>query len=215
MPSLRLPFDGVYPITQTYNEHIQRAKYSGWCWKPGSCPSGIYYYGGIDYACPLETHLMAASAGVITKVVNQPAGYGCAVYQLTPDGYTIIYAHMLEGGIKVLVGDKLFTGDPIGESGSTGNSTGPHLHFEIRDKTGLAVNPDQFFGGVVPPVKTNQVKTIKATNIRAVPKILAANVIGTVRPDFTIEVTGKRIDTDGYTWLQCFCYVAEILVTDA
>ncbi len=68
-------------------------------------------------------------------------GYGNAVIISHGSGITTLYAHQSE--IAVSNGDRVERGDVIGSVGSTGNSTGPHLHFEVR-VNGDAVNPRRY-----------------------------------------------------------------------
>lgn len=99
---------------------------------------------GTDIGAPLGTPVIAAYGGkvVTADFVN---GYGLTVILEHEDGtQETLYAHMSE--IFVEVGDELKQGDTIGRVGSTGNSTGPHLHFEFRELTAdgwIALSADQ------------------------------------------------------------------------
>lgn len=66
-------------------------------------------------------------------------GYGLSVVVEHPSGYTTQYSHL--ASINAKVGDEVAAGTPLGKVGNTGNSGAPHLHFEVRDPTGKAVNP--------------------------------------------------------------------------
>ncbi|NGM82347.1 peptidoglycan DD-metalloendopeptidase family protein [Paenibacillus sp. 7124] len=86
---------------------------------------------GVDFAVPQGTDIHAAEAGTVI-VAEWWSGYGYCVVIDHGDGMWTLYGHIREGGIKVSVGDKVERGQKIAESGSTGRSTGPHLHFEVR-----------------------------------------------------------------------------------
>lgn len=77
------------------------------------------------------TPIVASAAGTVTSVVYGTTGYGYCVIIDHGSGYTTRYAHMLAGSITVSVGDYVEQGQQIGQIGSTGDVTGPHLHFEI------------------------------------------------------------------------------------
>ncbi len=98
-------------------------------------PRGIHP--GFDRAARTGPPVAAAAAGEVVHA--GPAGtYGNLVRIRHPDGFETRYAHLSAVGVKV--GDKVEAGTPIGAVGSTGHSTGPHLHFEIR-KSGKALDP--------------------------------------------------------------------------
>lgn len=99
----------------------------------------VWYHKGLDIAAPMGTPELAADAGRI-MVSGWPdnTGYGNRVMIDHGNGYVTLYGHMSK--IYVTVGQTVRRGDVIGTVGSTGRSTGPHLHFEIR-KFGVAVNP--------------------------------------------------------------------------
>jgi murein DD-endopeptidase MepM/ murein hydrolase activator NlpD len=92
-----------------------------------SCPQR-HFHSGIDLAAPTGTPVHAAAAGV-AKVVDGP-GYGLHVI-VTHDRETLtLYGHLSAALVKT--GDSVSRGELIGLVGSTGMSTGPHLHFEVR-----------------------------------------------------------------------------------
>ncbi len=85
----------------------------------------------------------AAAPGVVTYA-GPMSGYGNVVVVEHPNGMTTRYGHL--GQISVAVGDEIAAGIPVGMVGSRGRSTGPHLHFEVRDPLGNAVNPRDYVG---------------------------------------------------------------------
>lgn len=97
---------------------------------------------GVDFACGAGTPIVAVKDGVvvISKAVRNPNGtyrsYGEYIAIDHYDGTVTLYAHMLSNSRRVQVGDKVSQGEKIGEVGSTGNSTGNHLHFEVRINNG-------------------------------------------------------------------------------
>ena len=96
--------------------------------KPGKMWSKGYHT-GVDFAVPVGTDVIAVADGVI-EPANWGAAYGTQLVQKV-DGGWVIYAHLSKALVKP--GDKVKKGQHIGESGNTGNSSGPHLHFEMRD----------------------------------------------------------------------------------
>lgn len=94
---------------------------------------------GMDFAVPQGTNIHAADAGTVL-VAEWWSGYGYCVIIDHGGGVWTLYGHIREGGIRVKAGDRVERGQTIAESGSTGRSTGPHLHFEVRID-GKAVNP--------------------------------------------------------------------------
>lgn len=107
-------------VTQTFAEHVARARAHGW----------QYYNGGIDWAVVTGTPIMAAQSGKVSDLRRDGTGYGVHVRVQHEDGYLTIYAHL--ANFSVSVGDRVELGDVVGLSDNTGNSTGPHLHFELR-----------------------------------------------------------------------------------
>lgn len=98
-----------------------------------------YYHRGIDIATALGTPVLAADAGrVIVAGWPDNGGYGNRVVIDHGNGYQTLYAHLSK--VSVVIGQTVNAGNVIGLEGSTGRSTGPHLHFEIK-KNGVYQNP--------------------------------------------------------------------------
>jgi len=86
------------------------------------------FHTGIDIAVDYGTPVQATGNGVVVGSGWQP-GYGWSVLIHHPLGYSTLYAHLSETIVEV--GEAIKTGDPVGFSGSSGRSTGPHLHYEV------------------------------------------------------------------------------------
>ncbi len=89
------------------------------------------FHGAIDIAAPLGTAVGASRSGIIIYASWSKQGYGNLVKIRHNDGTETRYAHLSK--IKVVVGQQIRQADTVGLIGSTGLSTGPHLHFEIRE----------------------------------------------------------------------------------
>ena len=97
----------------------------------GSMSRSAGGHSGLDISAPTGTPIRAAAAGTVV-VVNGNAGgaYGNYVVIKHSDGIYTLYAHMSAVGVST--GASVSAGQQIGNVGSTGNSSGPHLHFEVR-----------------------------------------------------------------------------------
>ena len=98
------------------------------------------FHRGIDFAAPAGSKVLAVAAGVVTYAKDR-FGYGQTVEINHGNGYVTRYAH--NEAITVKAGDVVKKGDPVATIGSTGRSTGPHLHFEVLSQ-GRAVDPMSF-----------------------------------------------------------------------
>ena len=99
------------------------------------------WHGGGDIPTPLGTPVLAADGGTVEKVQDLGgSSYGKYILINHGNNYKTWYAHLSEFGVKE--GDKVSQGQVIGKSGSTGNSTGPHLHFEARKGPGYSHTSD-------------------------------------------------------------------------
>ena len=102
---------------------------------------------GVDIATSWSAPIYAAGDGVVTRAGWLYTGYGFSVIIRHKNGLTTLYGHMTNPA--VLVGDYVRRGQQIGEVGSTGNSTGPHVHFEVR-KNHVRVNPLPYLPALPP-----------------------------------------------------------------
>ncbi len=121
-----LPYQegAAYPVTTGANQgHHAASPYQRYDW---------------DFGMPAGTPVLAAAPGVVQFAGNDGTGWGLSVSVKHPDGTTTIYAHLsaIAGGIgrDAQVGQA----QHIGDVGSTGNSTGPHLHFGVHNGSGLS-----------------------------------------------------------------------------
>ncbi len=95
-------------------------------------PYGRYphFHTGIDMVEPFGSPVFAADDGVVALVGSSSSGYGNYVVIAHAGGFDTLYGHL--SSILVKAGQRVTQGTPVGLEGSTGNSTGPHLHFELR-----------------------------------------------------------------------------------
>ncbi|HKA50086.1 MAG TPA: M23 family metallopeptidase [Candidatus Dormibacteraeota bacterium] len=105
------------------------------------CPSGFHL--GLDVAQPQGTPIRAAAAGLAYPMAD-PARYGNLVIIQHYGGYATVYGHMVRQAVSW--GQQVQAGDVIGFVGSTGNSSGPHLHFEVR-YAATAYDPVPYLSG--------------------------------------------------------------------
>jgi murein DD-endopeptidase MepM/ murein hydrolase activator NlpD len=142
----RVPFaiSTNYPVTQAYPEIVTH--------------TGPESYYAVDMAMPVGTDIFAARAGIVFDVAgnNFRAGLDVeldgpaanVVRILHDDGTYAIYAHLNTNTIRVRPGDKVEQGEYIADSGNTGYTSGPHLHFAVVRNVGLRVEsvPVTFIG---------------------------------------------------------------------
>jgi murein DD-endopeptidase MepM/ murein hydrolase activator NlpD len=113
-----------------------------------------HFHTGIDLAAPAGTPLHAAADGVVliaaasVDAAGRLVGYGNYVVVGHAAGFLTLYGHMSD--VAVHSGDRVRQGEVIGFEGSTGNSTGPHVHFEIR-QDGTLLDPAPLLAGQLPP----------------------------------------------------------------
>lgn len=142
-------FIGNYGITQGYG--VNEANYAKF---------GLKGHNGQDWGVPSNTQILAAADGWIAEVGSDPSGYGNYV-KIIHNGYLTLYAHLDHATVKV--NDRVVTGQLIGLSDNTGNSTGAHLHFGIApcDVDGKKTEADNGYSGYIDPNSDRCVWTIK------------------------------------------------------
>jgi murein DD-endopeptidase MepM/ murein hydrolase activator NlpD len=110
---------------------------------------GHSFHSGFDVACPEGTAVAATAPGVVTFAGEDPIYGNLVIVQHGLTGYSTFYGHNRE--LKVRVGQKVKRGDVIALVGSTGRSSAPHLHYEIR-LHGVPVNPAKY----IPPAEKGE-----------------------------------------------------------
>jgi murein DD-endopeptidase MepM/ murein hydrolase activator NlpD len=88
-------------------------------------------HGGVDIAAPIGTPVYAAHSGVVQRA-GTASGFGYAIWILGDDGYVTVYGHVNEYYVRA--GERVRAGEEIAEVGNRGESTGPHLHFEVHPR---------------------------------------------------------------------------------
>ncbi len=135
------------PILPSSEEFLPEAPdyFDGYVWPTqGTVTSGYGWrwgrmHRGVDVAGPVGTPVVAAAIGVVEQAGWNSGGYGNLVEIRHPDGSMTRYAH--NNSLSVSAGQTVRQGQKIAEMGSTGYSTGPHLHFEVHMSGQGAVNP--------------------------------------------------------------------------
>ena len=104
---------------------------------------------GQDFPMKIGSPVSASLDGYVSSI-NPGSDYGTAVVIDHPNGYQTVYGHLSERSVNL--GDFVSKGQKIGKSGNTGNTTGPHLHYEVRQGKNNPVNPDvlTYFGAESP-----------------------------------------------------------------
>ena len=110
-------------------------------------PRAGHYHKGLDFSLPVGSDVYASDSG--TVVWSGPQGaYGNLVKIRHAGGVTTLYGHLQR--TMVSVGEFVLPGEVVGVSGNSGRSTGPHLHFEVRDASG-PVDPARYLSGELSP----------------------------------------------------------------
>ena len=134
------------------------------------------FHKGVDLACPKNTPVIAAADGTI-QLIGRKGSYGKYISIQHADGYQTAYAHLNGYRGDLRVGSKVKRGEVIGYVGSTGRSTGPHLHYEvIKNKK------------IVPPFGKN---VIAARQLKDFELEQFQSWAETVHPDFKQHLAGK------------------------
>lgn len=116
---------------------------------------------GIDLTCPRGTKIYAAGDGEVVLAKHSNTGYGNQIRIDHGYGYLTLYSHLYK--IQVKQGDKVKRGDVIGLVGSTGLSTRPHLHYEVRIN-GKPVNPINYYYNDLTEEEYEKMINLKSTN---------------------------------------------------
>ncbi|SOC51487.1 Peptidase family M23 [Blastococcus aggregatus] len=112
-------------------------------------------HGGVDIAAPIGTPIYAAHGGVVQRA-GTASGFGYAVWILGDDGYVTVYGHVNKYFVRA--GERVRAGEEIAEVGNRGESTGPHLHFEVHSRGVM-------YGGQIEPVDWLRARGIDLGNV--------------------------------------------------
>lgn len=186
----------TYPITQRFGENPQ--------WYP--LTKG---HNGIDFGIPLRTPIYATLPGKVVRVAPDSTGYGNHIRIQHDNNLLSLYGHLDEKNYALVKeGDLVLAGQQIGWSGNTGRSTGPHLHYEVREN-GKAFDPERYLTTTrpdgkkpKPPAPLFKVRIKDSVelglNVRSGPGTLYP-IVGNLKAGEKVEVIG----IDGATiWLQ-------------
>ncbi len=147
--SVGYPFDQKYPVTSGFGDRIH------------PITGRLTKHYGIDIAAPRGTSIGAIQGGKVSDV-GKESGYGYYIELTHTDGSTSLYAHLQEKP-DLQVGQQVKKGDIIGRVGSTGRSTGPHLHLEYRNPQGKLIDPQKILAQSNPernrPIETLGTRT--------------------------------------------------------
>lgn len=137
-----------YPETVYFGQPLAGSGQMGWPVNGGWISDTFISdrnHKGLDIAAPEGTEIYASEEGEVVSAGWNSGGYGNVVMIEHPDGYATVYAHMVM--VYALEGQYVTKGQLIGFVGSTGNSTGPHCHFEVRYQ-GICLDPAAFLNTV-------------------------------------------------------------------
>lgn len=176
-----------------------------------------HFHSGIDIDSKtggVGQPVYAAAAGFIDRIRVQAGGYGNVLYIKHPNGYTTLYAHLdrFSSEIQKYVREMQYKrerfevdlqpadgqfrvkqGQEIGKLGNSGSSTGPHLHFEIRNASGHALNP-LLFGLPVPDKTPPEIRDMKVYFLNEKREVLTSKPFPLQRrKDGTVSISGDTV----------------------
>jgi murein DD-endopeptidase MepM/ murein hydrolase activator NlpD len=150
-------------IQPVRNSELKRG-ISGFGWRIDPHYRTRHMHTGIDFTADKGTEIYATGDGVVEEIENKRWGYGKSIIINHGFGYKTRYAHLSKFEVKK--GQKVKRGELIGLIGSTGKSTGPHLHYEVV-KDGVKVNPIGFFHSDLTPEQYEQLLEMSENSQKA------------------------------------------------
>ena len=139
----------IQPISNKALKHVP----SGYGWRTDPIYKTPEFHAGLDFTANTGTKIYATGDGIVERADNMEQGYGNHVVIGHGFGYQTLYGHMSR--IAAHVGQKVKRGELIGYVGSTGRSTGPHVHYEVI-KNGEKINPINYFFNDLSPAEYEQ-----------------------------------------------------------
>jgi murein DD-endopeptidase MepM/ murein hydrolase activator NlpD len=146
----------IQPVS---NKDLNRVA-SGFGYRIDPVYKTVKFHAGLDFSAPQGTPIYATADGRVTTAGNKSNGFGNHVIINHGFGYETLYGHMVR--VKVRNGQLVKRGEVIGWVGSTGKSTGPHLHYEVH-KGGRNIDPIYFFYNDLTPEQYQQILKLAAS----------------------------------------------------
>ncbi|PHR49642.1 MAG: peptidase M23 [Fluviicola sp.] len=152
------------PAIQPVNNKELRRMASGYGWRVDPVYGTRKMHWGLDFTSDVGTEIYSTGDGVVEKVEHNSWGYGREIVINHGFGYKTRYAHL--SSFLVKEGDKVKRGDLIALMGSSGKSTGPHLHYEV-EKDGHKVNPINYFHSDLSPDQYEKIVEISKNALKS------------------------------------------------
>lgn len=149
------------PAIQPVSNADLRRIASGFGYRIDPVYKTVKMHAGLDFAAPQGTPIYSTANGTVKLAGNTGNGYGNHVIINHGYGYETLYGHMYK--IKARSGQRLKRGEIIGYVGSTGKSTGPHLHYEVH-KNGKRLDPVYFFYNDLTPEQYDRLLKMAAAS---------------------------------------------------
>jgi murein DD-endopeptidase MepM/ murein hydrolase activator NlpD len=150
-------------ILPVNNKELRRMA-SGYGWRVDPVYGTRKMHWGLDFTSDIGTEIYSTGDGVVEKIEHNAWGYGREIVINHGFGYKTRYAHL--SSFLVKEGDKVKRGDLIGLMGSSGKSTGPHLHYEV-EKDGHKVNPINYFHSDLSPEQYEEIVEISKNALKS------------------------------------------------
>lgn len=147
----------IQPVS---NKDLNRVA-SGFGYRVDPVYKTVKFHAGLDFAAPQGTPIYATANGTVKVAGNLGNGYGNHVVINHGYGYETLYGHMFR--INVRSGRRVKRGEILGYVGSTGKSTGPHLHYEVH-KNGRPIDPVYFFYNDLSPEQFDRILKMAAAS---------------------------------------------------
>jgi murein DD-endopeptidase MepM/ murein hydrolase activator NlpD len=148
------------PAIQPVSNKDLRRLASGFGYRIDPVYKTTKFHAGLDFAAPQGTPIYATANGTVQVAGNTGNGYGNHVVIDHGYGYGTLYGHMFK--VKARAGQKVKRGEVIGYVGSTGKSTGPHCHYEVR-RYGVPVDPVYYFYNDITPEQYDRLLKLAAS----------------------------------------------------
>jgi len=150
-------------IQPVRNDDLKRMA-SGYGWRIDPIYKTRRMHTGMDFTAATGTDVFATGDGTVEATEKNGWGYGNCIVINHGYGYKTRYAHL--SAFKIKVGDKVKRGDLIGLVGTSGKSTGPHLHYEV-EKNGEKVNPIHYYHTDLSPEQYERLLKISQNSFKA------------------------------------------------